>query len=216
MEHKLSKNAAFIFKKLKGGDEPKIAVEQAYVVAYQKGYSTVEIARLAGIKSAKYIHASLVKNGAISSGKPGRQPKGSIPTKMRIHLTTRGLTFSQWCAGWQFDQVEVKKEVDERSGAAMAAIKCDFPGYYKLLTGVVVDDYVKPVKFEKHTYSVTINWDLSESCYRAEIMPVGAVGYGPSLQEALKGAQVGIWIADICQRLVDLPDKRELERELIW
>lgn len=217
MAKPLSKKAAYKFLVLAADSDPKAQIEQAYVLAYQKGYSTVEIARLGGFKSAKFVHASLVKHGIIPHGKSGPQPKGTIPKKMRIHLTTRGLTFSQWCAGWGLDQVEAKEEVDELSGRAMAAIKLDFPGYYKLLTGAEVDDYARPaVKFEKQLLSVKIEWDTKEGCYRTDILPGGSVGYGPNLQTSLKAAQLGVWTLEIAKRLAVLPDKKDIEREPIW
>lgn len=215
MSAKLSKSVAFKFKQLTGDTYKKTMVD-GYVQAFQKGYSVVEIARVAGMKSAKYVHAALVANGYITKGKPGRQPKGSLPTKMKIHLTTRGLSFSQWCAGWGFDQLEVKKEVDEKSGTAMAAIKVDFPSYYKLLTGMVIDDFVRPGPFKKQIYSAQICWDKNEMCYRAEILPIGTVGYGEDLQGALKSAQYGIWTHEVSERLKALPNKKDNERELIW
>lgn len=215
MSAKLAKNVAFKFKQLTG-DTYKQAIVEGYVQAFQKGYSVVEIARVAGVKSAKYVHAALVANGNITKGKPGRQPKGSLPTKMKIHLTTRGLSFSQWCAGWSFDQLEVKKEVDEKSGAAMAAIKIDFPSYYKLLTGMVVDDFVRPGPFKKQIYSAQIGWDEKEKYYKAVILPTGSVGYGEDLQGALKSAQYGAWTHEVSERLKALPDKKDNERELIW
>lgn len=217
MAGKMSKRAAFKFRLQSGTINPKQQIEQAYVVAFKKGYSVVEIARLGGFKSAKYVHAALVKNGVIASGKPGPQPKGTIPNKMRIHLTTRGLTFAQWCAGWGLDQAEVKKEVDELYGMAMAAIKQDFPGYYKLLTGDVVDDFARPVvAFATEKSSISITWDVLQGCYRSEILPQRAVGYGPNPQAALKSSQIGAWTIEIARRLAGLPDKKDLERPLIW
>lgn len=217
MAGKMSKKAAYKFKFLSGEIDPKQHIDQVYVSAFQKGYSVVEIARLGGFKSASYVHAALVKKGILASAKPGPQAKGTIPTKMRIHLTTRGLTFAQWCAGWGFDQAEVKKEVDELNGMAMAAIKQDFPSYYKLLTGVMVDDYAKPVaQFVMKKSSVSITWDVSKGCYRAEILPQRSVGYGPNLQAALKAGQVGAWTIEVARRLVNLPNKKDLEKPLIW
>jgi len=215
MRTKLSKKLAYRFKQL-AGDTYKQAMVEGYVQTFKKGYSVVEIARVTGAKSAKFIHAALVANGSISKGKPGRQPIGSLPTKMKIHLTKRGLSFSQWCAGWGFDQAEVKREVDQKSGAAMAAIKVDFPKYYKLLTGMVVDDFVRPGPFKKQLYSAQMSWDEKEKCYRAEIFPTGAVGYGEDLQGALKSAQYGAWAHEVIERLKALPDKTENEMESIW
>ena len=217
MKQKFSKKAGYKYRIALGDVDARDEIGTAYMLAFKKGYSVVEIARYGGFKSAKIVHAMLVKNDVIPHGKPGPQPKGTIPKKMRIHLTARGLTFAQWCAGWGFDQVEVKNEVDQLSGAGMAAIKQDFPGYYKLLTGIEVKVTVRPeVVFKKQELSGTFEWDPKESCYRTEIMPSGSVGYGPDIFSALKAAQHRVWIKEIVKRLEALPDKKDLEPEPIW
>jgi len=56
----------------------------------------VEIARITGSKTRKYIHAHLVKLGMIGRAKSGKLPKGVVPDGMAPYLAIRGLTFAKW------------------------------------------------------------------------------------------------------------------------
>ena len=68
----MNRSTAYRVKMLSGGDSHQKKIEQGFCDAFDKGYSVVEIARCAGMKSAKYVHASLAKRDKICKAKRGR------------------------------------------------------------------------------------------------------------------------------------------------
>ena len=205
---KMGKKKAYRFKKIAEDNGFENKVEQGYVEAFKKGYSAVEITRIVGVKSTKFIHAILVRNGLIKPGKPGRQIKGTIPDGMEAHLKIRGISFSQWCAEWSMDQNEAFDDINNRSGMAMAAIRVDFPKFYEILTGCECDDFVRPEPFEKHKITARIEWLPAEGYYKAEILD-GFMGYGDDTYSALRMAQSNFRGHLTIKRLENLRNKNE-------
>ncbi len=129
------KQEAYYFQAKSGIDVLKAALADAHSEAYQKGYSVVEIARTSGSKTCRYIHAALVKSAMIPRAKTGCLPKGLVPNGMAPYLSTRGLTFAKWVAGRGLKPETVLQDVIAGHGPGLEAIRIDFPGLYKKLTG---------------------------------------------------------------------------------
>lgn len=182
----MSKKSAYKFMTLSGTAEQQEKVDTAYVLAFQKGYSVVEMARVIGVKSASYIHATLVKRGEIPRGKSGKQKKNQMPKGFGLYLYARSITYAQWCAGWHFDQEAVATEVLAGAGPAMAAIKRDFPGFYTQLTGIPVKDFAKGPPFVASRPEIRLSWDEHEDCFKAEIPVMGVICYESNYQNALR------------------------------
>jgi len=218
MNEQLSQKSAYRFKQLSGTEEHTDKLELCFVDAFQKGYSVIEIARIAGMKSAKYIHAALVKHGQVVGAKRGRQSKYIIiPDGLVAQLEIRQLSFAQWCAGWTLEQGVAASDINKGSGSSMEAIRRDFPSYYGKLTGAKVEDFVSGPPFERHNFSVNFDFDGIESGYKAEISELGICVYGNSYQAALHRALIQRRQQMALSRLKDLPyltGKRD--RELIW
>lgn len=177
---------AYKHKILSGGDAHTRRMEQCFGDAFQKGYSVVEIARVAGSKSAKYIHAALVKNGLIPSSKPGRQAKGIVlPDAFSAQLKIRELSFAQWCSGWAFEIEEAASGIAQKSVPVLNAIKRDFPSFYSTLTGAVDNVFASGSSFERHKFTVEFDFDGIEGCFTAKIEELGILTYGGSYQNAL-------------------------------
>lgn len=208
----MSRKAAYKFFTMSGAAQSKDLVNAGYADAYQKGYSVVEIARIIGMKSAKYIHLALVKQGYILRGKSGRQAKGSVPKGMGLFLSARSLSFIQWCAGWHIDPHEALDQIKSSSGAAMTALRRDFPGYYKQLTGVVIEDFAKGAIFEAYRPEINLSWDEKEGCYKASAPGVTAYGlnYQTALSALLHQQRNNITV----KRLADLPNLGQ--PEMTW
>jgi len=184
----MHKKTAYKFMSLSNVIKSNEQVEKAYIEAFHKGYSVVELARVVGVKSAKYIHAILVKNGEIVGGKRGPLKRGILPEGFGLFLASRSLSYNQWCAGWGFEPRTAATEIAATAGPAMAAIKRDFPGYYKRLTGIVVTDFARGPAFERSRPEIVLTWSEDEACYRADIRASGIVGFGPDYLSALKSA----------------------------
>lgn len=183
----------------------------AYAETFQKGYSVVEIARYTGTKTCKYIHASLVKQGMISKAKTGPLPKGLVPEGMAPYLSTRGLTFAKWVSGRGLDAKNVLFDVKNRKGPAMEAIRIDFPGFYKKLTGSDADlkRTADLPPLDTIRKEIVIAWDESQNCYRCTVVGYDFVGYGNSPAAALSLALWWYRGAETIRRLSLLPDIRQ-------
>lgn len=218
MNEQLSQKSAYRFKQLSGVEEHTERLEQCFVVAFQKGYSVIEIARIAGMKSAKYIHAALVKHGQIMGAKRGRQSKYIIiPEGLVSQLEIRQLSFAQWCTGWSLEQGSAASEINKGAGLALESVRRDFPNYYSKLTGAKVEDFVSGPPFERHNFSVNFDFDGIESGYKAEIKELGICVYGNSYQAALHRALIQRRQQMALSRLEDLPYLTGTrDRELIW
>lgn len=218
MSGKYSQKSAYKFKALSGGEAHDVNVEQGFVNAFHKGYSVLEIARVAGMKSGKYIHSALVKNGHIPSAKPGKQSKQiELPEAFTGQLKARSLSFAQWCVGWSFTLEEAVEGVRQLTGPVGAAVKRDFPHYFAKSTGASVDDYASGPPFERQNFSVKFDWDGGEGCYKAEITDLNVCAYGDSYQSALYLALIQRKDLMVLERLKDLPNLTGTEgREMVW
>ena len=166
-------------------------IERSYVAAFEKGYSVIEIARVARMKSAAYVHAALVRKGKIPGAKRGRQPKAvQLPKGFEDALKSRGLTFSKWCAGWRFDQAAAVLALESREGPVIDAIKRDFPRFYSELTGAAVDYFESSPEHQHYRFSVECDWDGVKECYSASIPELDICTYGGSYSEAFDAALV--------------------------
>lgn len=205
-----SKQATYYFQEKSGIYALKEAMAEAYGEAYQKGYSVVEIARFAGSKTCRYIHACLVKSGMITKAKTGRLPKGLVPAGMAPYLSTRGLTFAQWVAGRYMTPNEVLRDVLARSGPGLEAIRLDFPGLYKKLTGadacLPAAPDLPPLDYIRQY--IIITWDDVHNCYRCQVEGHDFTGYGNTPAAALS---LALWLYrgyETIRRLSRLPDIR--------
>lgn len=172
------------FKMLSGDIDHQNKLEQCFVDAFKKGYSVVQITRLAGIKSAKYVHAALVKRGCVLKGKPGRQSgKIELPEGFAAALKIRELSFAQWCAGWAFEPAEIAAELENPSPGLQGALKRDFPGYYSKLTGIKAEEVEGP-DFEQLEFDAHFGWDGALGCYTCEISELGIKTYGDNWTQA--------------------------------
>jgi len=162
----MGKEYAYRKKLLSAGFNLQEKKEQCYAAAHAKGYSVVEIAVRGGEKSAKYVHAALVKQGLIPPGKPGRQSrKVELPEKFAKALKRIGITFSQWRAGWEFGEDEAMAGVTSLQGRVGEAVKRDFPYYYQEETGINTtncdfDEVVEPFDVVLH-----LTWDGIRKSY---------------------------------------------------
>lgn len=193
------------FIALSGIEQMREEIKAGYADAFRNGYSVVELARVLGVKQAKYIHAALVKSGEISKARAGRRAKGTVPQGFAPFLAARSLTFTKWCAGWSFERETATAEVEACSGAAMAAIKRDFPGYYTKLTGEIVTDYARGPVFRSFKPKIEIEWYEREDCYRAHLPAFGIEAFGPSYKAALNTVLIKWLYYLILQRLKALP-----------
>jgi len=207
------KQEAYYFQAKSGIDVLKAALADAHSEAYQKGYSVVEIARTSGSKTCRYIHAALVKSAMIPRAKTGCLPKGLVPNGMAPYLSTRGLTFAKWVAGRGLKPETVLQDVIAGHGPGLEAIRIDFPGLYKKLTGA--DACLPPVPdlppLEAIGKKIIITWDDGHDCYRCTVEGHDFAGYGNKPADALS---LGLWLYrgyETIQRLSHLPDIR-LER----
>jgi hypothetical protein len=183
---KSSQKFAYKFMVNSNGEEHKIKIERGFIEAFQKGYSPVEIARVAGSKSAKYIHSVLVRSGLIMSGKPGRRSKKIVlPEALEAVLKIRELSLSQWCAGWGLSEEEVMEGIEKRTGGAVDAFRRDFPKFYCELTGSQEDvDFVTGPEFSTSGFYVYFCVDKDIDCHCAEIKELGIRACSDSYQGA--------------------------------
>jgi len=172
---KNTRKAAYKFMVNSNGKEHKNKIELGIGEAFRKGYSPVELARVAGSKSAKYFHSVLVQAGLIMSGKPGRRSKKIVlPEALEAVLKIRGLSLSQWCAGWGLSEEEVMEGIDKRTGGAVDAFRRDFPKFYGELTGSQEEvDFVTGPGFKSSDFIVHCSVDSDIGCYCAEIKELG-------------------------------------------
>lgn len=189
----MTKSQAFKFLEMSGLVAAEEHVQEAYAAAYRAGYSVVEIARQAGIKSAAYIHASLVQRKVLPQAKAGRRKKGSTPSGLDYYLAGRGLSFQKWCAGWGLDEAEAVQQVKAKQGPAFEAIKRDFPGLAKKLTGKM-PDRLPATTFEQQRFECNLRWDGFNGCRRATLVRDGeevpsVVAYGPTIYTAIRNLQ---------------------------
>ena len=198
--------SAYRFKCLGNSHENANLVEHCYVNTFQKGYSVVEIARAAGFKSAKYVHAVLVRNHQIPGGKRGKKSsKIVIPHELEIFLKERDLSYSQWCSGWGFAQEDAAIGIQTGAGIYMEAIRRDFPKLFKLFTGAEDAQMMDIPEFERSSVTVHFDWDGLLGCYSAEITDMGICAYGDSYGSALHNAMVQRNGSIIVSRLEKLP-----------
>ena len=190
-----SQASAYHFLVLSGINKAEEEVQAAYAEAFQKGYSVVEIARIAGVKAGSYIHATLVQQGLIQAGKAGRRKAGTTPAVMEKYLAARGLSWAKWCAGWGLAEDEAFKQVQAGSGAAIEAIKRDFPGCAKRLK-LPAGDLVVP-SFDQPRFACNIRWHQEYRCFSSLLVvgetPVsGTIAYGPTVGAAVRNLQL-LW-----------------------
>lgn len=206
----MNRSTAYRVKMLSGGDSHQKKIEHGFCDAFDKGYSVVEIARCAGMKSAKYVHAILAKNDKIRKAKRGRlSSKIVVPSVFAGFLKVRELSFAQWCAGWGFDPVEAAVGVAGLGGEYESAVKRDFPSYYSKVSGLDRDDIdydSGPEYGEKADFDVHIGWDGIVGCYTAEIKDLDLLVYGDSVREAFSLAFIRKNQLDSLKRLESLPN----------
>jgi len=183
-----SKKERFYFSRLSGQDKLRVDVAAAYVEAYQKGYSVVELTRMSGTKSARYVHSILVADGKIPKTKPGREKVGITPKELLPSLRARGLTFTLWCAGWYFEPHVASQEIAERSGRAFDAVRRDFPAYYERVTKTQrnILEYLEQAPGAIRTDWLCIEYDPAVGCFKTFTGPDGVKGYGKNHVESLK------------------------------
>lgn len=208
---KVSQKATCYFLDKSRAQELKEELGAAYAEAFQKGYSVVEIARITGSKTCKYIHTHLVKLGMISRAKSGKLPHGLVPEGMAPYLSTRGLTFAKWVAGRGLDAKSVLEDVRAGKGDGLEAIRVDFPGLYKKLTGAdaCLETVADLPPLETIQDDIVIRWDADHNCYCCTVNGFDFAGYGNNPAGALS---VGLWWyrgAETIRRLKMLPDIRE-------
>jgi len=177
---------AFKFMINSGGEKHRKKVELGFINAFNKGYSPIEITRIAGAKSAKYIHSVLVKSGLVLSGKPGRQSKKLVlPESLEAVLRIRGLSFAQWRTGWGLEEHEVIEGIESREGKAVDAFRRDFPKFYCELTGSKeLVEVASGPEYESPVFVVDYSWDKNLDAYCAEIKAMGIRTYGETYQSA--------------------------------
>lgn len=180
---------AYHYHVLSGHKQLFFRAENGICEAYRRGYSVVEITRVIGSKKADYVHSVLVKLKVIRQGRRGRPAKGSIPSNFAPYLRKRSLSFSKWCAGWEFEIPEAAEAINaEHDSPIIEAIKRDFPGFYAKIRGLKSwDDYVHPPRCLSDKLEANIVWDQREFCYRASKMNDGSIrGYGLTMELAIK------------------------------
>ena len=206
----MKRSTAYRVKMLSGGDSHQKKIEQGFCDAFDKGYSVVEIARCAGMKSAKYVHAGLAKNNKICKAKRGRlSGKIVVPPMFAGYLKVRELSFAQWCAGWVFDLAEAAVGVADLSSEYEPAIKRDFPSYYSKVSGLDRDDIdydSGPGYGDKADFDVHIGWNGIVGYYTAEIKDLDLLVYGDSVREAFSLAFIRKNQLESLKRLESLPD----------
>lgn len=206
----MKRGLAYRMKMLSGGDAHQNKIEQGFCDAYRKGYSVVEIARSAGLKSAKYVHAALVKRDMIYKAKRGRQSsKIVVPPVFAGFLKVRELSFAQWCAGWVFDPAEAVTGVVELKGGYDTAVKRDFPRYYSKVMGLDIGDLdfeSGPKHGPRADFDVRIDWDGIIGCYSTEIKELDLLVYGDSERAAVHLALIRRNQLISLNRLESLPD----------
>lgn len=213
-----SKRASYKFKALSGGNDHLEKVEQCFVESFKKGYSVVQITRIAGMRSAKYVHAALVKRGCVGKGKPGRQSgKIDLPEGFVAVLKIRGLSFAQWCAGWAFEPTEIAAELENPSPGLQGALTRDFPSYYSKLTGIKVEEIAVGDEFESYEFDAHFGWDGALGCYTCEISELGIKTYGDSWSYAFYLARMQRKDLMAIQRLEQAPSLKNVkEGEFDW
>lgn len=198
------------FMMLSGGDSHQKKIEQGFCDAFDKGYSVIEIARCAGMKSAKYVHAILTKCDKICKAKRGRLScKIVVPPVFAGFLKVRELSFAQWCAGWVFDPAGAAVGVTELKGEYESAVKRDFPLYFSKVSGLDsadIDYESGPEYGPKACFDVHIDWDGVVGCYTAEIKDLDLLVYGDSAREAFSLAFIRKNQLESLKRLESLPD----------
>jgi hypothetical protein len=191
----------------------KDAVAEEYCTAFRKGYSVVELGRIVGLKSVRFVHTILVKHRVVPTGKPGRQKKDLVPEKMENFLKIRGLAFSQWCVHWGFAQEDVAAGIANRDPLVLNAIRRDFPKYYELITGIEVLGVESGPPFEKFRKDIEIKWIDAEGCYFAVIRAAGLEAYGVDCQDALRAVINKYRDTITIKRLASLPALRNSGRK---
>jgi hypothetical protein len=206
----MNKAVAYRMKMLSGGDSHQKKIEQGFCDAFDKGYSVVEIARCAGLKSAKYVHEILVKNDKICKAKRGRlSSKIVVPPVFASFLKVRELSFAQWCSGWFFGLHEASVGVAELDGEYGSAVKRDFPRYFSKVSGLDTPDIdfePGPEYGDKADFDVHIGWDGIVGCYTAEIKDLDLRVYGDSVRDAFSLALIRKNQLDALKRLETLPN----------
>ena len=206
----MSRAMAYKMKMLSGGDSHQEKVEQGFCDAFQKGYSVVEIARSAGLRSAKFVHTILVKKDQIGKAQRGRQSsKIMLPDAFAGFLKVREISFAQWCAGWAFNPVEAAAGVAALDGIYGVAVKRDFPRYYSKVMGSDMGDLdfeSGPEYGPKASFDIHVDWDGILGCYSAEIKELDLLVYGDSERSAIHLLLIRRNQLMSLKRLESLPD----------
>lgn len=207
----LKQKAKCFYLSISGVSKMREDVMDAFADAYQRGYSVVELARLTGSKSCKWIHSYLVKRGVIMGAKRGPLVRGLVPAGMGPYLSNRGLTFAKWCAGRGFDLRTVLSDIDNQKSGVLEAIGLDFPGLYKKMVGAdppTSVDIPDMEKLEVIRDQIVVSWDDDKSCYRCVIGESECVAFDQTPSAALNTA---MWLhrgVKTIRRLRSLPDIR--------
>ena len=205
---KNNRKAAYKFMVHSNGEEHKIKMVRGFIIAFNKGYSPVEIARVTGVKSANYIYSVLVQQGLIQSAKPGKRSKKIvIPAALDAVLKVRGLSLAQWCSAWKLEENDVMEGLEKRFGKAVDAFRRDFPKFYCELTGSneIIDIATGPV-VELPNFIVNYSVDTDLSCFCAEIKELGIRACADSYQGAFYTAYMQRKDIIALSRLETLPN----------
>lgn len=183
-----SKKERFYFAGLSGLDKLREEVVVTYVETFQKGYSVIELTRISGTRSARYVHSVLVAHGKIPKTRPGREKSGITPKELLPSLKARGLTFSLWCAGWYFDPQVASREIIEKNGQAFDAVKRDFPTYYERVTKTKknIIEYLEQAPEAAEPDRFIVEYEPAKGCFKTFTDPDGVKGYGKNPVESLK------------------------------
>jgi len=204
----MAKIYAYRQKLLSGGFELEEKKERCFVEAYRKGYSVVEIASACSMKSAKYLHASLVKLKVIPGGRRGRQSKKiELPDKLSKLLKKHGLTFAQWCAGWGFTPEGAADGLADRRSEVWQAVKNDFPSYYQEVTGINVNSSESGGARESFDVDLKLTWSGLKKNYVAQIAALGVETVGKTPHEAVYQALAQRKLLEEIAILEKLPPK---------
>lgn len=162
------------------------------------------------MKSAKYIHAALVKRGIMVRDKPGKMfSRITLLEAFAGHLRAQGISFAQWCTEWGMEIEEAVEGIEKLTVPAQKRLR----GISQVIT-------LKPLEFhlaicfpanqvppcvEQNRITVDLDWDADNAAYMAVIRGTSIVDYGDSYRSAFHLAVLQRKCLDEIARIDALP-----------